>query len=54
MPMERGEAMGKPGRAGGPNAPTGANTATADPVPLPPLWLLLDRLSLHWPLDGCP
>jgi hypothetical protein len=34
--------------------PPGAITATADPVPRPPLWVLLDRLSLQRPLDGCP
>ena len=42
------------GKGRGPNAPTGAITATADPVPRPPLWWLLGRLSLQRPLDGCP
>jgi hypothetical protein len=37
MPMERGEAMGKPGRGSGPAPPPGASTAQPDPVSLPPL-----------------
>ena len=36
-----------------PTPPPGAITGTADPVPWPPLWLLLGRLSLQRPLDGC-
>ena len=45
MPTERGEAIGKPGRAEPQRPHRGAITATADPVPRPPLWWLLSRLS---------
>ena len=44
--------MEEPGRTAPQRPHTGAITATADPVPLPPLWLLLDRLSLQRLLDG--
>ena len=49
MPTERGEAIGKPGRAEPQRPHRGAITATADPVPWPPLWLLLGRLAQWLP-----
>jgi hypothetical protein len=43
---------GGTGKDSAPTPPPGAITATADPVPRPPLWLLLGRLSLQRLLDG--
>jgi hypothetical protein len=36
-----------------PSAATEGTIVTSDPVPWPPLWLLLGRLSLQRQLDGC-
>jgi hypothetical protein len=44
MPMERGEAMGKPGRATA-KRPRGAYTSQPDPVPWNPLAMAAPRQS---------
>jgi hypothetical protein len=44
MPTERGEAIGKPGRAE-PQRPHRGKHCDCRPGPWPPLWLILGRLS---------